>query len=182
MAILDHLNVGSGAYELADAQARADIVELKKVKVWIGVTTTELTDHSTVNPIVINGDNVTAVAGNVAQYDDNEFIFSGSAWQLLGGSYSDLGNLAYQDSASGNFTPQGTVSKPSVSVTETTTSVPNITSVGTLPTFTVDGTTLVINAGTLPTLGTAIEVVNGVSAELDNAPTFTGTQGTVTVQ
>lgn len=61
---------------------------------WIGVTTTELTDGATTNPITVNGASVTAVAGDITQYGDMEFIWSGSAWQAFGGAsdYDDLSN------------------------------------------------------------------------------------------
>ena len=93
----------------------------------------------------------------------------------------DLGALAWVDTASGSYTPAGTVSKPSVTVTPTTASVPNVTSVGATPTYTVSNETLVITAGTAPTLGTAITAITGASAELDAAPAFTGTAATITV-
>lgn len=51
---------------------------------WIGVTTTALTDGATTNPITINGESVTAVAGNITSYGADEFIYNGSAWQLFG--------------------------------------------------------------------------------------------------
>lgn len=57
---------------------------------FIGTTTTALTDGSTTNPITINGESVTAVAGDVVLYDGKEFVWDGSAWELLGdeGSYA----------------------------------------------------------------------------------------------
>lgn len=66
----------------------------KPVK-WIGVTTTEITDKSNVNPIVINGATVYAEAGNIASYGDSEFIFRGDIWQAFGnmtGYIPDEGN------------------------------------------------------------------------------------------
>lgn len=174
MAEISQITLPSGTtYDIKDATARS-------AKQWIGITTTALTDGATTNPIVISGNEVTAVAGNITSYDETEFIFNGTKWQEFG-NLSDLGALAYKDSASGNFTPAGTVSKPNVSVTPSTTSVPNVTSVGSMPTYTVSGETLVITAGATPSLGTAIDAVTGVSAELDSTPTFTGTQGSVTV-
>lgn len=174
MADISQITLPSGTtYDIKDATARS-------AKQWIGITTTQLTDGATTNPIVISGNEVTAVAGNITSYDEEEFIFNGTKWQAFG-DLSDLGALAYKDSASGNFTPAGTVSKPNVSVTPSTTSVPNVTSVGSMPTYTVSGETLVITAGATPSLGTAIDAVTGVSAELDSTPTFTGTQGSVTV-
>lgn len=161
-------------YEIKDASARS-------AKGWIGITTTVLTDGSTTNPITINGETVTATAGDITAYGAQEFIWNGSAWQEFGTNLDDLGELAWEDTASGTFTPEGTVSKPNVSVTPTTDTVQSVTDVGSMPTFTVSGETLVISAGAVPTLGTAKTVLTGVTAELDATPTFTGTAGTVTV-
>ena len=41
------------------------------------------------------------------------------------------------------------------------TSVPNVTAVGSMPTFTVSNEVLTITAGAVPTLGTAIDVATG---------------------
>lgn len=54
---------------------------------WLGVTTTELEDGDTTNPIIINSEEVTAVAGDVVTYTDTEFAFNGTAWQEFGGVY-----------------------------------------------------------------------------------------------
>lgn len=161
-------------YEIKDSAARS-------AKGWIGITTTELTDGSTTNPVTINGESVTATAGDITAYNNKEFIWNGSAWQEFGTDLDDLGELAWEDTASGTFTPQGTVSKPNVDVTPTTDTIQPVTDVGTMPTFTVSGETLVIGAGTAPTLGTAKTFMTGATAELDATPTFTGTAGTVTV-
>ena len=174
MADISQITLPSGTtYDIKDAQAR-------QATKWLGITTTALTDGATTNPIVISGNSVTAVAGNITSYDETEFIFNGTKWQEFG-NLSGLGALAYKDSASGSFTPAGTVSKPNVSVTPSTTEVPNVTSVGSMPTYKVSGETLVITAGTAPSLGVPISVMDGATAELDATPTFTGTQGSVTV-
>ena len=54
---------------------------------WLGVTTTEISDGSTTNPITVNGKSVTAEAGDVVTYADAEFAFNGTAWQEFGGVY-----------------------------------------------------------------------------------------------
>lgn len=174
MPELSKITLPSGTtYDIKDQQARS-------AKGWIGITTTALTDGATTNPIVINGVDVTANAGDITSYNNKEFIYNGSAWQEFG-DLTDLGTLAYKNTASGSFTPDGTVSKPNVTVTPTTASIPNVTNVGSMPTYTVTGETLIIGAGAVPTLGTPIDAVTGASAALDSAPTFTGTAGTVTV-
>lgn len=176
MPDISQITLPSGTtYDIKDAQARS-------AKGWIGITTTQLTDGDTTNPITINNVSVTAVAGDIVGVSgsDAEFIFNGTAWQEFG-DLSDLKGLAYKDTASGSFTPAGSVSKPDITVTPQTASVPNVTGVGSMPTYTVTGETLVISAGTTPTLGTPIAAMTGASAALDNAPAFTGTAGTVTV-
>lgn len=169
MPEISQITLPSGTtYDIKDAQARS-------AKRWLGITTTALTDGSTTNPITINGESVTATAGDETAYGDSEFIWNGSAWQEYG-NLSDLGTLAYQNSASGTFTPQGSVSAPTI--TPTTANVPNVTSVGSMPTFTVTNEVLTISAGSTPSLGTPIGVMTGATA---SQPTFTGTAGTVTV-
>lgn len=182
---------------------------------YIGKTTTPLTDGSRTNPIMINGQSVTAKKGDITVYNKQEFIFDGTEWNAFGDD-SGLGDLAFKDSATGTFTPAGTVSAPTftthtapvqvsglpegtVSISPTTTSVTGIASVGTLPVFTYDSSTenLSYTPGTLPTADTPATVMTGASAsftgqtltsigsvsEVDgiNAPTFTGTEGSVSV-
>lgn len=173
MPDISQITMPSGTtYNIKDAQAR-------QAKGWIGITTTALTDGATTNPITINGQSVTAGAGDITSYDETEFIFNGSAWQEFG-DLSDLGTLAYKDSASGSYTPQGSVAAPAVTVEPTTDTIKPVTDVGSMPTFTVSGETLIIGAGAVPTLGADKEFMTGASATA-SAPAFTGTQSTVTV-
>lgn len=162
------------AYDIKDAYARQRIEQLGSAVYWIGVTTTELTDGSSTNPITVNGDSVTAETGGMAQYDGVEYVWSGSAWQEMG--HGDFGALAFKSSASGSFTPQGTISVTQGS--DSTTTVNSITDVGALPFYTQSGETLVFNAGTLPTKG-ANQTVVTASGSVTAA--FNGTQDTVTV-
>ena len=203
---LSQLIYGNATYDLKDAKARQLIEDLGNVAKYLGVTTTQLTDGASTNPITINGDPVTAESGDIALYGSNEFIFDGTHWNSFG-DLSLLGTLAYQNSASGNFTPAGSVTSsfsgsegnvsvsgtPSGSVsgtgvTLTTTSITPFGSAGTLPsctmpTFTVSGETLTItdgsySQGVLPSAGTAVTVATGVDAITD--PTFTGSATTST--
>lgn len=62
---------------------------------FLGITTTELADGSTTNPIVIDGEQVTAKAGDwtiVYNDSDKEFAFNGAIWQEFG----DISNLDYE--------------------------------------------------------------------------------------
>ena len=49
---------------------------------WLGVTTTELTDGASTNPITINGASVTAEDGDIVQYGTDTFTFNGEVWQI----------------------------------------------------------------------------------------------------
>lgn len=189
-------------FDIVDSGARELIEDLESYTAYLGVTTTELTDGSTTNPITINGESVTAETGNIVNYGSKEFIFNGTAWQEFG-DLSGLGDLAFKDDASATYTPAGTMTDPTITVggtataaaqtitvggtasaaaqtiavggtataaaqtinlTSTEKSIPNVTSVGSMPTFTVDSNgVLTITDGTVPTLGTAI-TVNDVTA------------------
>ena len=79
-----------------------------------------------------------------------------------------------------SYTPEGTVSKPTITVTPSTTNVYSITAVGSLPslttTYTESTQTLAFSfsKGTLPTKGSATVVMTGATAT-SSQPTFTGT-------
>lgn len=123
MADISKIKLPSGTeYNLKDAKAREDIAAIQSSIAsgvhFIGTTTTELTDGDTTNPITINGANVTAVAGDLVTYGDSEFLFNGTAW-LFFGDFGSLGDLAFKDSASGSFTPSGSVSLTNTNQTAT---------------------------------------------------------------
>lgn len=195
MADLKKITLPSGTtYNLVDQGARDLIAALEGSTAWLGVTTTPLTDGATTNPITVGGESVTAKTGSMVAYNKKEFVFDGTKWQEFG-DLSALGDLAYKDSAAGSYTPAGTVSTPTVTLTPTTDTVTPINSVGTLPTVsmpvfsaTVANETLTLGwtegtytAGTLPTKGSDVTVVTGVSATASQ-PTFTGTGATITVK
>lgn len=111
-------------------------------------------------------------------------------WERIGTTdidLSDLKALAYKDNASGTYTPEGSVSAPTVSVKTagSTTSITPFGTQGTLPslTTTVNNGTLTISfdQGTLPTAGTAVTVKTGDAEYESTAPTFSGTQATIIV-
>ena len=192
---------------------------------FMGVTTvTEITDGSSTTSIVIDGETKTASNGAIVVYGVKEFIYASadSKWHELG-DVSMLGSLAVKNSASGAYTPAGSVSatfsgsnisytptglisKPSVTVTETSATISEFATAGsvtagsaasaTMPTltFTPDASTenLTIawtsgsftpNVPTSVTLPTSKQtsVLSGASAELDAAPSFTGTAATLVV-
>ncbi len=204
MPDISKITLPSGTtYNIKDAVARQQIAGGVS---FIGVTTTELTDGASTNPITINGESYTATNGNLVVYGDSEFIFDGSIWYKFGDT-GDLGDLAYKDSATGNYTPEGTVSAPTVTVTPSTETVyvPSSATGGgsvtagtaascTLPTLEVsvsnETMSLSWTAGsftantptgvTLPTFA-GQTVVSGITSATASQPTFSGTQKAVTV-
>lgn len=112
------------------------------------------------------------------------------SWEKIGTTDIDLsifGELAYKDSASGNYTPAGSVSTPTISVDSAgaTATVTPFGSAGTLPSLTMTvsegNLTIGFNQGTLPTAGTDVTVKTGDASYTASQPTFTGTPATVTV-
>lgn len=181
-------------YDLRDADAQARIATLEAYSEYLGVTTTAISDGSTTNPVTINGVNVTAKNGEIVNYGSKEFIWSSTAscWQEFG-DLSALGSLAYKNSASGSYTPAGSVSAPTISVATagSTDKIKGMASVGTLPSFTgttysVSNGTLTIgaevfNAGTLPTQTVEKTFKTGDASYSASTPSFSGTQATITV-
>ena len=62
-------------------KVESEVDTIESVKRYIGVTTTELIDGATTNPIIINGVNVTVVDGDAATYNGTDYIFNGEIWQ-----------------------------------------------------------------------------------------------------
>lgn len=187
-------------YWLKDQYARELIAQLEAGTAYLGVTTTPLADGSTDNPITINGDQITAKTGNIANYGSKEFIFNGTVWQEFG-DLSALGDLAYKDTATGSVTAKGTVSQPTfvgddatISVSGTPngsvtiskgTGTANYTPEGVVsqPTFT--GTSKNVSVSGTPngsvTIGTGTGTANYTPAGTVSQPSFTGTSGSVSV-
>jgi len=117
--VISQITVPSGTtYDIKDAEARAAIEALSGYVTYAGVTTSTLTDGATTDPVVINGQNVSAVTGMIVTYQNKEFVWNGSAWQEFG-DLSALGDLAYADTASATYTPQGSVSLTNSNTTAT---------------------------------------------------------------
>jgi hypothetical protein len=168
-------------FTLKDAEARQMIQDLGNALYWIGVTTTELSDGATTNPITVDGESKTAKLGGMASYEGSEFVWNGSAWQEFG--KNNFGALAFKSSASGSYTPAGTINAQTASVSGTqTASITPISGVGTLPTFTVSGEQVTFTPGTLPTAGTPVDAVTDVGTVSVDQATFSGTQATITVE
>ena len=127
MADISKITLPSGTqYNFKDQQARDDIEAIQGAiaggVTFMGETSTALTDGSTASSIVINSKTITAVKGYLVVYSSKEFVYDGSKWIEMG-DLSAFKALAYKDSASGNFTPAGTVSQPTFTGNENTVAI-----------------------------------------------------------
>lgn len=192
-------------YFLKDHEAREyiqdlrdDVDALSNATHWLGVTTSAISDGSTINPIIINGDSVTAVSGDIVQRSGTgaEFIFNGTAWQELGTSIGTLKAFAYVDKGEVEIQPKGTNTASAVSFSGGTSdtfvksysantgnlvkaSVPNVTSGGTAAAWsaTVSNENLTFSwtPNVAATLGTPIDVATGeISAQGSGDAVVTG--------
>lgn len=155
MADISKITLPSGGvYDIKDQGARDLIAELLNYHDYLGVTSTVLVDGVTTSPdIVIAGETVTASTGDVVtansggQSGGEEFIYASiGVWQKFG-TLSALGALAYKDSATGSYTPAGTVSQPTFTGSSTT-STGSFTPEGTVsqPTFTGSSSSVTITS------------------------------------
>lgn len=162
MANIKQITLPSGTtYDIVDQGARDLIEQLSGYTYYIGVTTTALTDGSTTNPITVNGESVTATTGGIVTYQNAEFIFNGTAWQEFG-DLGALGALAYKDSASGTYTPAGTVTQPTFSGTQATISS-TYTPAGSVTAPTFSGTQGNISASYTPAGNVSISTGSGTA-------------------
>ena len=187
MADISKITLPNGtSYNLKDAQARADIENIQTSiaggVTFEGVTTTPLTDGATTNPIIINGSSKTATKGWLVAYDSSEFVFDGEQWFEMG-DLSVLGDLAYKDSASGSYTPAGTVSTPtfsgtpsSVNITVSESSSGNYTPKGTVSQPTFSGSVLNSSGSFTPEGSVSVSA----SSTANKTATVSSTTGTAT--
>lgn len=111
MAYLSKITLPSGTtYDIKDAEARQAIAGGVS---YIGVSSTAITDGGSQKP-TIGGQSVTPENGNLCIYNSAEFLFTGTygnggVWSEFG-DMSTLGDMAYVDTASGSYTPVGSVS------------------------------------------------------------------------
>lgn len=158
---ISRVTIGSKEYFVKDEWARDAIEALGTPTHFLGVTTTPLTDGADTNPIVVNGESVTAHGGDIAVYGHKEFIFSGLTWIELG-DLSVLGDLAYKDDATGTTTPAGTVSQPTFTGNSLTVS----------GSYTPEGT-VALSGGTAQTLVASVDDTTATVKVLDTAGSVT---------
>lgn len=98
------LTVGGKTYDgSAAVTIEASDLGLASAMLFLGTTTTAITDGATTNPVVLGGSNKTVTAGNVVLYGSKEFVWTGRAWEELGneGSYKIVQAAVADPSASG---------------------------------------------------------------------------------
>lgn len=202
-------------YDLKDQEARDLIMELSSPGVFLGVTTSNISEGSSTNPIVIDGNNVTATQGDWCLHEETDstqdppvtvkiaYIFNSSnKWQKFT-DMSNLGGLAYKDSAQGTvevptsassgftgtaatlkITPAGTNAASAVSFAAHTTK--NTLGTGTTATVPApSGTTKYLQKGNAitglgtPGTDTFVKSYPGATSKM-NTTTVTGVSGSVT--
>lgn len=121
-AVIQQITLPSGTtYDLQDS--RVDSIVSQSTR-WVGVTTTALSDGSSATTIIIGGESHNVLEGDIASYNNMEFIFNGTIWQEFG-STGSLKALAFKDSVAvstdvpSSFTTTFTGKSGSVSVTGT---------------------------------------------------------------
>lgn len=173
-AVLSRVKLPSGTvYDLKDAWAREQLENITSYSKYLGVTTTPLVDGSSTNPIVIDEEEVEAATGNIVIYGDKEFIYNGTTWQEFGdlsALKNELGNMAYVNSASTSYTPEGTITG-SFTGSEATINLSGIVTGSMSATFEGD-------EGDISATGTVAEKTVTISGTT-GTPTYTP-EGTVT--
>lgn len=175
-SVISQITLPSGTtYDIKDAKARSDIEDLRSITTgamhYIGTSSTIIADGGTQNP-TIDGTTKTMSsddAGAVVIYGEKEYVWNGSKWQEFG-STGSIKALAFKDTASGYFTPSGSVSV-SVSTTQNKTTTVSPASSGSA-TYTPSGS---VSAPTISvkTAGSTT-TVNSITA-VGTLPSWTGT-------
>lgn len=158
-------------YNIKDEVARqtaAGGIQLK------GVTTTALTDEATTNPIKIGGSDYTAVSQDAVFYGKKELIFDGTKWHEFG-DMSGLKALATKDTASASYKPAGTVSQPTFTGNNMT-STGDFTPEGTVSKPTFSGT-----EGNLSVSGTPAGTISKGTGTANYTPEGSVSKPTITV-
>lgn len=155
-----------------------------------GIATVAVTDGGVEDPTITdydfrgNGDN----AGDVVLYSGKEFVWTGTAWELLGdeGSYalkSSTDIITEVSSFTANTLPTlsttavtasritSITAGTSATLTTTTYTVPIVTTAGTATTASVSAGVLTINVGIDTGLSTTPVTIKGVNEFTSNSPT-----------
>ena len=191
-------------YDIKDTWARDQIETITGAAAlkFCGVSTTPLTDGGTENPTIDGSPVTTKKLGEIYFYGSSEFIWGDdNKWHELG-NLTNLGAMAYANTASTSYQPAGTITSPTFSgATMTLTTSIGIITGGTI---TVDhyeseywpvlaSTTDYGSAATYQPAGTVGSATfTGTTATVSmstkytpagsvGAPTFTGTTSTISM-
>jgi len=155
---------GTHWIELGDLDALGDLA-------WKDTASASYTPAGTVSQPTFSGSSLTSTGSFTPS---GSVSISSSSTRYIRAGTTTTYNANYAD-----ITPAGTVSKPNVTVTPSTSSITPFGSAGSLPSFSAtvsnENLTLSFDAGSLPSGGTAVSVMTGATAELASTPTFTGT-------
>lgn len=82
---VDNTQVATTAFvhNVVDAISPADL-GLEQAMKFLGTTTTDISDASNIDTIIIGSGTVKVEAGNVVLYNGYEYVWTGSAWEQLG--------------------------------------------------------------------------------------------------
>lgn len=129
---------------------------------------------------------VPSANGTKDVFDEYITLKQGNAysWEMFGNTdvhLADLGDLAFKNSASGSFTPAGTVSQPSFTGTSMT-STGNVTAAGTItqPTFTGEAGSISVSGTPAGSIGVGDGTANYTPTGSVSAPTITVTPTSAT--
>ena len=184
MPDISKITLPSGnTYDLKDATARSQIAALAggDAIIFVGVSTTPLTDGGSETPTV-GGEQKTPSTGHLFFYGTQEYIWGDDGkWHALG-SLDSLGDLAYKDSASGQYKPKGSVSTPtftgnqsSVTLNIEESNEGNYTPEGTITTPTFTGTSTTFSGNFTPHGTISTTIATNTSTTIDvNSATGTG--------
>lgn len=183
---------------LKDQWAREQIENLINYSEFLGVTTSAVETseegvQSTVNPVMINGKEVLANAGDIVLKGSKEFIWDGTSWAEFGDLSSLknlLGEMAYVDNGTANYTPAGDVTgtivgtEGTVNVEGTTTGSVTAEFTGTKSDISASGTVasqdIVINGGSGTATYTPAGEVSGTASGTGNVTLTYTPEGTIT--
>lgn len=188
MADISKITLPSGTtYNIKDATARAAIEAITggDAVVFIGVSTTVLTDGGNQKP-TIGGEQKDVSPGNLVFYGTQEFIYGNDEqWHALG-DLNSLGALAQKNSVTASYKPAGTVSQPTftgssstVTITATDNTSGNYQPKGSISTPTFTGSSMT-STGKFTPSGSVTVTTNAttnktatVSAASSGAATYT---------
>lgn len=189
--VISKVTLPSGTeYYIKDSEARTKINDLDSrvsslsgvsgMK-YLGISLTRVVDGDT-SSVNINGSTIypsALSAGSVVIYQEQEFIWNGTKWQLFGPVNQTFGDLASADTTTATYTPTGTISQPTftgssseVVLTKsnsTSTNALDYTPAGTLSAITVSKS----SSGSSDTIKNPTTINNVLSAINTSAPSST---------